>query len=458
MIHRKRGFGLTAKTLGITLMILALIIGATLTMSRSFEQLQDQTQTLATSEMENLMISVRLVQQSESLGSLGARLASADTHSVRRRALIELTDRLNWVSRLTQQLANLSLNTELINQMKTTQDHLNSNIDELNALVSEHIDGSTTVGLLRQISALSHNNQELAGQLSILAGYFSATMRQQIANQSERLAGDIQSQQQNLLAVCVLVLIFTLLAGLYFELRVVRRILSLQRLVSSPVVNVDKFDARGGDEIASLASTVRSYVQRIQSHEAQMQQAHQEMTYLAEHDALTGLANRRHFQAAARRLLRQCTQSLCVAIGDIDHFKQVNDRYGHAEGDQVLVNLSKHLSEGLRESDVLARFGGEEFAIILPISSLEDGQAVLDKLRLQISSQHLTPDTHTDLTMSFGIALIDNSQMTCDASDQQIETLLDAALVAADQALYTAKRKGRNQVVAAAETVYAKAI
>lgn len=450
MIHRKRGFGLTAKTLGITLMILALIIGATLTMSRSFEQLQDQTQTLATSEMENLMISVRLVQQSESLGSLGARLASADTHSVRRRALIELTDRLNWVSRLTQQLANLSLNTELINQMKTTQGHLNSNIDELNALVSEHIDGSTTVGLLRQISALSHNNQELAGQLSILAGYFSATMRQQLANQSERLADDIQSQQQNLLAVCVLVLIFTLLAGLYFELRVVRRILSLQRLVSLPVVDVNKVDARGGDEIASLASTVRSYVQRIQSHEAQMQQAHQELKYLAEHDALTGLAN--------RRLLRQGSRSLCVAIGDIDHFKQVNDRHGHAEGDRVLITLSKQLSEGLRESDVLARFGGEEFAIILPISSLEDGQAVLDKLRLQISSQHLTPDTHTDLTMSFGIALIDNSQMACDTSDQQIEALLDAALGAADQALYTAKRQGRNQVVAAAETVYAKAI
>lgn len=458
MIHRKKGLGLTAKTLGITLMIQALIIGATLTMSRSFEQLQSQTQNLATTEMENLMISVRLVQQSESLSSLGTRLASANTHANRRRALVELTDRITWVTQLTSQLARLGLSAELIHQMQSSQAHLKTNIQQLNDRISERIDGSTDEGLLRQISALAHNNQELAGQLSILAGYFSATMRQQLADKSEHLARDVENQQQHLLATCVVVLIFTLLAGLYLEFRVVRRILNLERLVSSPVVDISKFDTRESDEISSLSNTVRSYVQRIQLHEAQMQQAHQEMTYLAEHDSLTGLANRRHFHAAARRMLRQVNQPVCVAIGDIDHFKQINDRFGHAAGDQVLIKLAHQLTDGLRESDVLARFGGEEFAIILPVGSLDDGENVLNKLRDQIAKHPHIPDSTSGLTMSFGLALIDSSTVGTDTTDDTIEALLDSALGAADRALYNAKHKGRNQVVVAPETVYAQAI
>ncbi len=458
MIHRKKGLGLTAKTLGITLMIQALIIGATLTMSRSFEQLQSQTQNLATTEMENLMISVRLVQQSESLSSLGTRLTSANSHANRRRALVELTDRTTWVTQLTSQLARLGLSAELIHQMQSAQVHLKANIQELNDRISERIDGSTDEGLLRQISALSHNNQELAGQLSILAGYFSATMRQQLVDKSERLARDVERQQQHLLATCVVVLIFTLLAGLYLEFRVVRRILNLERLVSSPVVDIGKFDTRESDEISSLSNTVRSYVQRIQLHEAQMQQAHQEMTYLAEHDSLTGLANRRHFHAAARRMLRQVNQPVCVAIGDIDHFKQINDRFGHAAGDQVLIKLAHQLTDGLRESDVLARFGGEEFAIILPVGSLDDGENVLNKLRDQIAKHPHIPDSTSGLTMSFGLALIDSSTVGTDTTDDTIEALLDSALGAADRALYNAKHKGRNQVVVAPETVYAQAI
>ncbi len=458
MIHRRRGLGLTAKTLGITLMIQALIIVATLTMSRSFEQLQSQTQDLATTEMENLMISVRLVQQSESLSSLGARLASANSHASRRRALVELTDRTTWVTQLTSQLERIGLSTNLIHQMQSSQAHLKTNIQDLNERITERIDGNNDDGLLRQISSLTHNNQELAGQLSILAGYFSATMRQQLADKSEHLAKDVESQQQNLLATCVVVLIFTMLAGLYLEFRVVRRILNLERLVSSPVVDITKFDTRESDEISSLSNTVRSYVQRIQLHEAQMQQAHEEMTYLAEHDSLTGLANRRHFHAAARRMLRQVSQPVCVAIGDIDHFKQINDRFGHAAGDQVLIKLSHLLADGLRESDVLARFGGEEFAIILPVGSLADGQNVLNKLRDQIAKHPHVPDSTTSLTMSFGVALIDSTTVSTETTDDTIEALLDSALGAADRALYNAKHQGRNQVVVAPETVYAQAI
>jgi diguanylate cyclase (GGDEF)-like protein len=460
MIHRRIGLGLTARTLGMTLLILALIIGVTAIMSRAFERLHDQVDTLTSTEMENLMTSVRLVQQAESLINLGLGLSVANSHAERRQALINLTDRTLWVNQLTARLAQQGGNPDLINQVRVTQAQLRDNITELNELVSLRIDAGQQAGLERQINSLSHNNRELAGQLAVLMGYFSATMRQQMVAQSEQLATDIHVQQRNLIALALLLLVFALLAGVYFEVVVVRRILQMQRNVSAPVVDVNAFDTRGGDEISSLAKTVRSYVQRIQYQEARMREAHQELTFLAEHDALTGLANRRHFQAAARRLLRQSRQPLCVAIGDIDHFKQVNDRFGHAAGDQVLVEVSRQLSEGLRESDILARFGGEEFAIILPAGSLEAGHQVLDKLRSQIATKPFSSSHKHEihLSMSFGLVLIDATPLLSETDEQQIESLLDAALRAADKALYAAKRQGRNQVAVAPETVYAQAV
>ncbi len=460
MIHRRVGLGLTTKTLGITLVILALIVSVTLTLSHAFERLHTQTRTLATTEMEQLMTSVRLVQQSESLGYLGMRLASADSHASRRRALVDLTDLTTWVNQLTDRLAQMSNTPELILQVKDTQQQLQHNITALNDRVAERIDGNQAAGLLRQIDVLSHNNRELSGQLAVLVGYFSATMRQQMVNQSERLADDIHTQQRNLIALSLLVLVFTLLAGIYFEFRIVRRILHLQRNVSSPVVDIEAFDTRGGDEISRLAKTVRSYVQRIQSHELQMQKAHQEMTYLAEHDALTGLANRRHFHAAVERLLCLGHQLLCVSIGDIDHFKKINDHYGHAAGDKVLVELSRLLEQGLRESDILARFGGEEFALVLPVNAPDDGEQVLEKLRARIARQPmmLGSSSPVQVSMSFGLALIDTTPLGDTATQEQLEALLERALRAADRALYTAKRSGRNQLALASEDIHVQAV
>lgn len=460
MIHRQKGLGLTATTLCLTLAVTGLILSVIITLSGSYKQLHEQTRNLATSEMESLMTSVRLVQQSESLGNLGVRLTLARTHPARRRALIDLTDHMTWVGQLTNRIARQGEEPELIEQARQTLHQLEQNTAELNLSVSERIDGNTDAGLQRHIEALSSNNRELSGQLAVLVGYFSANTRRQMVNQSEILASDIQTQRYNLIALSLVVMLFALLAGIYFEFRIVRRILHLERTVRSPTVDTDAFDTLGGDEISRLSRTVRSYVQRIQTHEAQMRRAHQEMTYLAEHDMLTGLANRRHFQAAARRLLRESRQPLCIAIGDLDYFKRINDRYGHAAGDQVLVDLARLLEKGIRESDVLARFGGEEFAFILPVGSLEDAQKVIEKLRTRLAEHSIAaaPNQSIHLSMSFGLVLVDASNLEQPLNDQHLEALLDSALRAADEALYSAKHNGRNQVELAPETLYANAI
>jgi diguanylate cyclase (GGDEF)-like protein len=158
---------------------------------------------------------------------------------------------------------------------------------------------------------------------------------------------------------------------------------------------------------------------------------------MATSDSLTGLANRRHFMANARReflLARRSGQPLSVLILDIDHFKQINDKNGHAVGDSVLRRFAEVGSGALRASDLLSRIGGEEFALVLPGMEVSAALAVAEKLRLAVAedrSEGLPP-----LTVSIGIG-------TLAPEDQGIDDVLRRA----DHALYAAKQGGRNRVV-----------
>lgn len=128
---------------------------------------------------------------------------------------------------------------------------------------------------------------------------------------------------------------------------------------------------------------------------------------------------------------------------DIDHFKSVNDTYGHAAGDVVLQQLATALSVNKRGGDVVGRLGGEEFAVLLFASTLEDGVAVADRWRLEISRTVPHPGAPgKSLTVSGGVAAV--------AAGHEPESALVQALSAADEALYVAKREGRNRVAAAA--------
>ena len=134
---------------------------------------------------------------------------------------------------------------------------------------------------------------------------------------------------------------------------------------------------------------------------------------------------------------RRYQQPLSVSILDIDHFKRVNDEFGHPVGDQVLVRTAKLLSSCVRESDTVARWGGEEFAVIAPMTA-EDGAARLaEKLRSIMASTHLGP--REPVTASFGVAEL--------RPDDTVESLLQRA----DAALYRAKQSGRNQVCRSTE-------
>ena len=159
----------------------------------------------------------------------------------------------------------------------------------------------------------------------------------------------------------------------------------------------------------------------------------------ATHDGLTGLPNRRYLE---RLLEGECEQvrileaPLCVALADIDYFKQVNDRFSHATGDEVLRVISRLFRQHLREQDTVGRYGGEEFAFILPNTSKATAVTVLERLRLEVerfdwASIHST----LSVTVSIGIAEADQQQGRV------------ALLNIADTNLYIAKRTGRNRTV-----------
>lgn len=160
-------------------------------------------------------------------------------------------------------------------------------------------------------------------------------------------------------------------------------------------------------------------------------------------DALTGLLNRRSFM---ERLEEEVAATIrhklptCVAILDVDHFKKVNDTYGHPAGDAVLVGVARRLKEARRSEDVLARFGGEEFVLLLRHTDHEGALMLMNRLRLLVADQTFevpTPSGPQAISVTFSCGLTQLSPL--DSSDYVLER--------ADIGLYEAKRTGRNRVI-----------
>ena len=171
----------------------------------------------------------------------------------------------------------------------------------------------------------------------------------------------------------------------------------------------------------------------------QMERAHTISTRAAQTDELTGLMNRRAFFEHAHVLYAQCRhnqQPLCALMMDMDHFKEINDTYGHQAGDQVLRQIGGVISASFRQADVYGRLGGEEFAVLLPNTSLETARGIAEQLVKAISG--LSSEPVQGLTASLGVA-------STHAWEQDLHGLMNTA----DKALYRAKALGRNQVAVA---------
>jgi len=162
---------------------------------------------------------------------------------------------------------------------------------------------------------------------------------------------------------------------------------------------------------------------------------------LASTDPMTRLYNRRAFTKTAKHifdLAKREKRNLSVIMLDIDKFKNINDTYGHQAGDDVIISLANKLQNNQRKSDILCRFGGEEFVVLLPNTDADGARVVAEKIRLDIEDASVETALQQNIkyTVSLGISQVDL------ANEQNI----DGSLKRADDALYEAKKTGRNKV------------
>jgi diguanylate cyclase (GGDEF)-like protein len=167
-------------------------------------------------------------------------------------------------------------------------------------------------------------------------------------------------------------------------------------------------------------------------------QTREDLLQQATHDGLTGVFNRRHMECVLRKEIDRAerhARPLAVGMLDADHFKNVNDSYGHQTGDEVLRTISERCRKILRSNDVFGRYGGEEFVIVFPETKLEEAGAIAERLRAAVADDPIqVGDKALGVTVSIGLA--------AHAPGQDLDKLFQRA----DAALYTAKQDGRNLV------------
>ena len=193
--------------------------------------------------------------------------------------------------------------------------------------------------------------------------------------------------------------------------------------------------------VAIMAGTLSRLRKSLKTRALELAEALDRIRDMARHDELTRLINRRHVtELMQREFVRRerSGEAICIAMIDIDHFKRINDTLGHPAGDEVLRKFSQQALAAVRRNDVLARWGGEEFLLLLPLTGLEAARDVLERMRSRLQGvAWLDADPSLQVTFSAGLA---------EASTNES---VEATIARADVAMYRAKREGRDRIVCA---------
>ena len=271
-------------------------------------------------------------------------------------------------------------------------------------------------------------------------------------NYSDLDLGYLAAMRESLLMGTAAGMLLTLVLGVVLGNRLSHALRKLTRAVHAmgqgdlrQRVPVESQDEAGvlAQAFNRMSDVIAQQYEDLRQSHAQIEAMAAQMRELSLRDVLTSLHNRRHFDeqcaqffASAQRYQRPFS----VMLGDIDHFKSVNDRFSHATGDEVLRRIGQILQGSMRASDLVARYGGEEFVVAFPEADLPHAREACEALRQRVEA-YPWHEVHPDLRITISMGLSSNTQV------ESFHTMLDAA----DAQLYRAKREGRNQVCSDAD-------
>ena len=443
--------GLMSRTVVLSLVLMAVTLGAILLALNAFTQYRLTVSQLAEHKTQELMTANLLRQQTESLVSSSALLLLANNHFQRREAMFEVADRAEWIDRLISQLAALRATHEQFEEIRNDRDRLVEKLARLDVLVQQRIDLRQQIersdtpnqadltqlaDIETQLVAVIQNTRQVSSNLGVAAGYQVTVIRDEVGRTVADLNTHIASQATLLKAAAAAVFVSVLVLVIFIQFSVVQRIRRLQSSMSQPRPLPGDIEVKGSDEIAHMGTTIRRYVDNINAKEERILLMNRELNFLATHDALTQLHNRHYFEQTLNQHGKALqAKGFSAAMIDIDHFKRINDNFGHAVGDQALRHVAMLMRRSLPEGVLLARYGGEEFAVLASGVSFETTQQWLEQLRQLIAATPLrVGDIEIMITVSIGLA------------PQLPGGDVSQAFKAADECLYLAKRSGRNCV------------
>jgi diguanylate cyclase (GGDEF)-like protein len=308
---------------------------------------------------------------------------------------------------------------------------------------TENFLGETNQLAARDPSALRSRYpewQRISQRLRLLVDDISVEGANLATADLDDMAGAMRSARLKLLGALALVGGFILVLMVLLGKHLIRPLQRIDHALSS--LDVEQPAPEFPDARLAEIHAVEEATRRLHKAMVGNETARRELELLANRDGLTGLINRRHFMAGAEAEIRRSQRygrPIVVALGDLDSFKRLNDTYGHGAGDVVLRTFAGLLSDSVRQSDLVCRYGGEEFAFLFPESTVDQAHILVERFRQRFAKHDIRlPDgLLVRVTISIGLA---------DASHSPLEI----ALHRADFALYEAKRLGRNRVIVAA--------
>lgn len=292
---------------------------------------------------------------------------------------------------------------------------------------------------LIKMGSLRLKNKEFTDLFVSYVGDSVNYVQERFMNKLTILELELKQRKQHLYLVvfgCLFVTVFLL----FIQINFIRRVELIRKVISVGEGNRKlSFPINGKDEISNMALSVKSYIDRLVIKEQEILAINTQLEHLASHDGLTNIYNRRYFenfllQENARYLRHK--EVFCIAMIDLDFFKQVNDNYGHDAGDKILIEFTKRVLSIVRKIDVFARYGGEEFILLMPNTTEKDAFVLMERIRLAIKgSPYLYNQRTIPFTVSIGLLEVKGGR-----EDDPLKQVSYA-----DNALYKAKEMGRDR-------------